>query len=127
MRKNLSQIVWISFYVTVQDMAFILASSLQNSFYGLFNILSFALGIIMGIFIFGMLIHGFWLINFPERGGKNYQYQHMFLLCYDYDLFPTYELLDLPRRQKQLGRYSNLRIVAVVMKVAYSFLIVGYI
>ncbi len=45
----------------------------------------------------------------------------------DYDIFPTYDLLDLPKTVNQIKRYGNLRIVDMIKKIAYAFLIVSYI
>ena len=42
-------------------------------------------------------------------------------------MFPTYNLLDLPKKSKQIKRYSNIRIIDMVKKVAYAFLIMGYL
>ena len=49
----------------------------------------------------------------------------MFMLALDYDLFQTYELTNLPQQEKKIYRYSNLRVMDVFKKVAYSFLIVN--
>lgn len=43
----------------------------------------------------------------------------------DYDTFPTYSLLDLPKSSKQIKKYSNLRLLDMVKKIGFSFLIVG--
>jgi hypothetical protein len=48
-------------------------------------------------------------------------------LAPDYDLFPTYELLDLPNSAKQIKKYSNIRIIDMIKKIGYAFLIVNYI
>lgn len=51
----------------------------------------------------------------------------MFLYSPDYDLFPSYELLDLPKSAKQIKKYSNIRLLDMIKKVAYAFLIVSYL
>ena len=45
----------------------------------------------------------------------------------DYDKFPTYDLLDLPKISNQIKRYSNIRILDMIKKIGYAFLIVSYL
>jgi len=45
----------------------------------------------------------------------------------DYDFFLTYELTNLPSRQKQTYRYSNLAILEVVRKVGFAFLMCSFL
>jgi hypothetical protein len=51
----------------------------------------------------------------------------MFLFSLDYDLFPTYELTNLPNKAKKVNRYSNIRMIDIVKKSAYSFIIVSFL
>lgn len=91
--KNITQYVWISFYVTVQDMAFVLASVVDPSYNlsDVYAIVSFVVGILLGVLIIAMLFLGFYLINFiPSDASKYHHMIHMFLFSYDYDMFPTY-------------------------------------
>lgn len=51
----------------------------------------------------------------------------MFLFSLDYDLFPTYELTNLPVQVKKINKYSNIRIIDFLKKMAYSFIIVSFL
>ena len=81
----------------------------------------------LAIVILGFTYWGFYIINFVPDDYKYHQYQHMFLLCYYYDLYPAYELTRLPSSPKKIHKFSNLRLLGVVMKVAYAFFIVGFL
>ena len=107
-------------------MAFVLANALNPDFTNWAGIGSFSTGLLFGIAIIVLLYVGFFLVNFiPEDGSKYHQYINFFLFSYDYDMFPTYELLDVPKR-KSIFRYSNLRLLTIAFKVAYSFSIVNW-
>ncbi len=51
----------------------------------------------------------------------------MFLYRMDYDLFNTYSLTGLPRKEKKTHRYSNLALIDTAKKIGYSFLIISFL
>ena len=51
----------------------------------------------------------------------------MFLHRMDYDLFQTYELTQLPKKEKKMRRYSNLAVVDIIRKIGYAFLVCSYL
>lgn len=90
-------------------------------------IVSFGLAIFFAVATVAYLVWSFYRINYEDSEQKYYHYKYFFLFSADYDLFPTYSLLDLPAKSKQIKRYSNIRILDMIKKVAFAFLIVGYL
>jgi hypothetical protein len=52
---------------------------------------------------------------------------HFFLLSADYNLFPTYELLAMPNKTNPLRRLSNLRLLDMIKKVGFAFLVMAFL
>lgn len=128
MGMNLGNAASFAFYITLQDIAFISANALLYIMTSsIIQIVGLVIGILCAI---GMLCYLFWCfyrINFKVEEEKYYYYKYFFLFSCDYDLFPTYNLLNIPKFSKQIKKYSNLRIIDMVRKISYSFLIVAYL
>lgn len=73
------------------------------------------------------LVWCFYRINYIDVEEPYYNYKYLFLLSADYDFFPTYSLLDMPRSLKKTNRYSNLHIVSMIKKLSFAFLMIDYL
>lgn len=128
MTKNIGNYFSYAFYFTLQDIAFVIAIPILNpNFSSTFNIVSFGLAVFFAVFSTIVIIWSFKRINFDDVGEKYYHYKYLFLFSADYDKFPTYDLLELPKSANQIKKYSNIRIIDMVKKIAYAFLIVNYL
>ena len=126
---EISNTITYAFYFTLQDLSFFIAVAVLNPTYNVAanEIICFSLGVIFCLLILIYLWYSFYVINFKDEEKKLYNYKHFFLLAIDYDLFPTYNLTEIPTTAKQIHRYSNLRIFDMIKKIIYSFLIVHFL
>ena len=131
MEMNIANTLIYGFYFTLQDLSFFVAVSLLDpSLFGSTNeIVCFCLAIFFAIVIIVFIIYSFYRINFTQDdpSEKLYRYKYMFLSAVDYDMFPTYNLTEIPTTSKQIHKYSNLRVIDMIKKVIYSFLIVNFL
>ena len=126
MKANIGNLVSFAFYYTLQDTSFVAATVLLNpSFSSKTHIIGFGVGLFFVVLIIAMMAWSFNIINYPTH--KYHHYKYFFLSALDYDHFPTYSLLDLPKSSKQIKKYSNLRIVDMIKKIGFSFLMVGFL
>lgn len=136
--KNWFLAMSIGFYINVQDMSFVMATSF-NSMYVSAQlsstpvIITFSASIVFGLAILILSMWMFAIGNYPyqeELSGtpqKIYPHIYIFQHALDYDLFPTYQLTALPEREKKINRYSNVRIIEIFKKVAFAFLMVSFL
>lgn len=128
MSKNIGNYFSYAFYFTLQDIAFVIATPILNpNFSSTFNIIAFAIAIFFAVVTTVLIIWFFYRINFEDSEEKYYHYKYLFLFSPDYDIFPTFDLLELPKSAKQIKKYGNIRVIDMIKKVAYAFLIVNYI
>ena len=129
MRANFGNAMTYAFYFTLQDTSFFIAVSLTTSNFTSSNdtIVCFIVALVLSVIILIGMLYCFHRINFFDPEIKLFPYHYLFLLSADYDLFPTYNLTDIPSSSKQISKYSNIRLIDMIKKIAYAFLIVSFL